>query len=187
MILDRRALTAIAASMLLGAAVGATASSVGLKALRITSESMQPTVHIGQWVVARSGNEIFENSGGRDLIAVLGYPLGSTSYAIKRVVAVAGDAVTVQADVVVVNGNRIEVRSPVGSGQHYMNLALHRLAPGTVFVLGDNTAASIDSRAFGPVAKEDLVGYVLFVVPQFFAYAGAGFVVAGFLAAALLG
>ena len=37
---------------------------------------------------------------------------------------------------------------------------------GTVFVLGDNRAASVDSRsaAFGPVARERIVGKVTFSV-----------------------
>lgn len=36
---------------------------------------------------------------------------------------------------------------------------------GSVFLVGDNAAASIDSRAFGPVPVPEVVGRVRFVAP----------------------
>jgi hypothetical protein len=35
-----------------------------------------------------------------------------------------------------------------------------------VFLLGDNSAVSIDSRSFGPVPDTELVGRVRFVIPK---------------------
>jgi signal peptidase I len=35
------------------------------------------------------------------------------------------------------------------------------LAPGEIFVMGDNRDNSIDSRFFGPIKAEDIVGTVL--------------------------
>ncbi|MEE8363694.1 MAG: S26 family signal peptidase, partial [Dehalococcoidia bacterium] len=36
-----------------------------------------------------------------------------------------------------------------------------RLAPGEYVVLGDNRAASTDSRDYGPVSRDDIIGPVI--------------------------
>jgi signal peptidase I len=44
-------------------------------------------------------------------------------------------------------------------------LTRYRVPPGTVYVVGDNTSASVDSRHFGPIPMADVMGRVVNAPP----------------------
>ncbi len=76
---------------------------------------------------------------------------------IKRVVAVPGDTVEIHEGHVFVNGERLEE----GYIQEESFLGEYKaveVPPGHVFVMGDNRNHSQDSRVFGPVAIDQVVG-----------------------------
>lgn len=124
---------------------------------RIPSESMSPTLEVGDSVLAAKFAYRVADPERGDL-AVFNGPDGTT---IKRVVALPGDTVAVRDGVLVVNGE--PKREP------YVDYNLtdssffgpERVPAGHVFVMGDNRSNSRDSRAFGPVPEEDLTGKVL--------------------------
>lgn len=124
---------------------------------RIPSESMSPTLETGDSVLAAKFAYRFSDPERGDL-AVFDGPDGTT---IKRVVGLAGDVVAVRDGVLVVNGE--PKREP------YVDYGLtdssffgpERVPKDHVFVMGDNRSNSLDSRAFGPVPREDLTGRVL--------------------------
>jgi signal peptidase I len=84
---------------------------------------------------------------------------------VKRVIAVAGERVVVKDGIVTVyNKEKPEGFSPdqiaeygkvIGQTDGIVDLVVPE---GTVFVCGDNRPESLDSRAFGPVNLDDLVG-----------------------------
>lgn len=77
---------------------------------------------------------------------------------LKRVAAAAGDEVCASRRVVTTPTRRVDVRASDRHGRALPTWSgCKRLAPGDVFVLGD-TAASFDSRYFGPVPRQALVG-----------------------------
>lgn len=79
---------------------------------------------------------------------------------IKRVIALPGDRVSVQGGVVYLNGGALDepyVAYPGGP-----DLAELTVPEGTVFVLGDNRAVSLDSRALGPLPDGEVLGTVFF-------------------------
>lgn len=124
---------------------------------RIPSESMSPTLKVGDSVLAAKFAYRFSEPERGDL-AVFDGPEGTT---IKRVVGLPGDTVAVRDGVLVVNGDA--KREP------YVDYELtdssffgpERVPEGHVFVMGDNRSNSLDSRSFGPVPEEDLTGKVV--------------------------
>lgn len=72
---------------------------------------------------------------------------------IKRVVATAGDVVTIDDGKLYVNGAQIKGYDDLEDESQTWTLADDEL-----FVIGDNTDASIDSRTFGPVKYENVRG-----------------------------
>lgn len=134
----------------------------GLHLVRITSASMEPAVMTGGLVLVRERPVAIEEleRGG---IALFRFPLGSDAKAIKRVVALPGDVVEVRDDAVLVNGSRIPAPLPPAQPQP---AARSTIGPDSVFLLGDNAPASVDSRSFGAVPVEEILGTVVFVLPS---------------------
>jgi signal peptidase I len=113
--------------------------------VRVTSGSMAPYAAPGDLGVALYAREV-----RRDDVVVFRFPFGGPSLAIKRAVALAGDCVPSLDDRPVV-GRRIP--------------ACEHVPPGSVYLLGDNAGASLDSRTFGPVPSGEIVGRVVLMLP----------------------
>jgi signal peptidase I len=141
----------VAAAFGAAATIGVLAS--GLRPIQITSTSMAPSVDRGDWILVRSLDR--DRTVRRGEIVMFRFPTGSSGRAIKRVVAVGGDRVTITPRSVSVNGRLI----PVAGGPNVDAIRPRDVTvpAGHVFLLGDNTAVSNDSRNFGPVPAQELV------------------------------
>jgi signal peptidase I len=130
-----------------------------LEPLRVSSQSMSPTLVAGDQVVVdklsvhwRPPSEgelvVFRDPQRRELV-------------VKRVVAVSGQTVAIEDAELVVDG----------AVRHEPQVDLSRIdstyfgpvsvPPDAVFVLGDNRSESIDSRTYGAVPLGDVVGRVV--------------------------
>lgn len=124
----------------------------------IPSGSMSPTLKVGDSVLALKFAYRFTEPQRGDL-AVFSDPEGELT--IKRVVGLPGDTVAVWDGVLRVNGE--PQREP------YVNYRLtdstffgpEKVPAGHVFLMGDNRSNSRDSRNFGSVPEEDLLGRVI--------------------------
>ena len=76
---------------------------------------------------------------------------------IKRVIAVGGDTIEAKEGEVYVNGGRID-EDYLEPGTPTDNLPLKTIPDGHVFVMGDNRTNSEDSRIFGPIDEDAVVG-----------------------------
>jgi signal peptidase I len=97
---------------------------------------------------------------GRGDIVVFGSPEDGDQPLIKRVVALPSEHVAFRRGAVFIDG--VELEEPYIDGDitrcrnsRYCDLVVPE---GTVYVLGDNRNDSTDSRAFGPVSVERIVG-----------------------------
>lgn len=83
---------------------------------------------------------------------------------IKRVIGLPGDEVEVREDAVYVNGTPLDEAYTGGRdnvchpGWEYCGGGTVTVPEGMVFVMGDNRTNSEDSRYFGPVPEENIIG-----------------------------
>lgn len=166
--LASRSACLIVAAALFGSTIGVAIRSFAYYPLRVTSDSMLPTVAAGDWVVIsarRVGSDVPIERGD---IVLFTFPYGGPERAIKRVVAVAGDEVsTTGPNVVLVNGDAVSW-SASGRGREAVADAAAdtaiRIPEGYVYILGDNMESSIDSRSLGPLPRAEVLGKVAAVI-----------------------
>lgn len=96
-------------------------------------------------------------------IIVFNPPADSLIPYVKRVVAVAGETVDLRDGKLLVNGALTEFPEAVGNSlpQAPRITYPYTLPAGTVWTMGDNRQASSDSRSFGPVPVENIIGKVI--------------------------
>jgi signal peptidase I len=164
----------------LGLALGIQAFLV--KPFRIPSESMVPTLQVGQRVlVDRIGKHfgdydrgdilVFKPPAGADTntcgiehsaqsACPVPTPKRSNTNFIKRVVAVGGDHVKVLGGAVYINGKRQKASyARLDGGCSICNLPRGITIPkGYYFMMGDNRGESADSREWGPIPKKWVIG-----------------------------
>jgi signal peptidase I len=127
--------------------------------MRVSSNSMQPTYSTGDEIlVQKFGAHAREPARGD--IVVVHSPL-SGGLMIKRVTALGGQTVGIADGVLRVDGHVVPEpyidRAQVG-GTYFGPM---RVPAGTVFLLGDQRFGSVDSRSFGPVPVDSIVGRVV--------------------------
>ena len=75
---------------------------------------------------------------------------------VKRIIGLPGERLEIRDGVVIINGRELiepYIREPWGG-----SLSEIVIPPDFYFVMGDNRSASADSRSFGPVNEDDIVG-----------------------------
>ena len=101
--------------------------------------------------------ESFLDKVTRNVTEALGIRTAGAADLIKRIVAVSGDTVQIREGVLEVNG--VKVAEPyVADGSSMPDTALTVVPVGHVWVLGDNRDKSQDSRRFGAVPVDEVVG-----------------------------
>ena len=150
------------------------------QAFSIPSESMLPQLEVGDRVVVsrlayrvhdpRRGDIVVFDAPGEEgestplaeravqvVLESVGLRQVSTEEYIKRVIGVPGDVVEGRNGRVVVNGREL-VEPYLPGGTVTSDSPPTSVPEGELFVMGDNRDASRDSRAFGPVPLDDVVG-----------------------------
>jgi signal peptidase I len=165
----------------LGLALGIQAFLV--KPYRIPSESMVPTLEIGQRVLVNRIGHSFSKPSVGDVVVfhppqgadgdprcgakhprteVCPRPVGQRDDVnfIKRVVAGPGDRIAIERGHVILNGKRQKepFARPCGVGEGCDYPDEMTVPAGHYFMMGDNRGSSDDSRFWGPVPNEWIIG-----------------------------
>ncbi|MGB3633113.1 MAG: signal peptidase I [Rubrobacteraceae bacterium] len=126
---------------------------------RIPSESMAPTLEAGDRVLVNKFVYRFTEPERGDLV-LFEEPVNEGPLAIKRVVGLPGDKVAVWDGVLFVNGERREEFYVDYQTADSTFFGPERVPEDHMLVMGDNRANSLDSRSFGAVPDEDVLGKV---------------------------
>jgi signal peptidase I len=132
------------------------------QATRVFGQSMEPNLHTDQRLVVEkiSYNRLWHVRGPqRGDVVVL--RLGNESeLLIKRVIGLPGDRVEIRGGRVFINGRPLT--EPYLSQPTNGDYGPVDVPPLSLFVLGDNRGFSNDSRSFGPVSLDNVVGRAWF-------------------------
>jgi signal peptidase I len=139
-------------------------------AYRMPSSSMEPTFHCAKPQPGCEGSHqdrflVLEwvHWGRGDVVAFHTPPAaqercGAGGTYVKRVIGLPGERVAERNGIFFVNGRKLdEPYIPAGRRDHNPAQSW-RVPDGSVFLVGDNRGQSCDSRVFGPVQKDEVVG-----------------------------
>lgn len=138
----------------------------------IPSESMEPTVHIHDRVLANKFIYDFTKPDRGDVVIFEDAENPNDNF-VKRVVGIPGDRIAVRNGMLIMNGS--QQREPYVASDpcnpavpKTCSFGPVKVPQNHVFVMGDNRAKSYDSRWFGPVPEESIVGdaFVRFWPPE---------------------
>jgi signal peptidase I len=153
----------------------------------IPSGSMQPTFAIGDRIAVnrladsvddlhRGDIIVFDAPEGGDVEAGsligrivrsvtdgIGITAPQSEY-VKRVVAFPGETVEVRDGTVLVDGDILVEPYLEAPMDPFEDFGPETVPSGHVFVMGDNRNLSVDSRVFGPVPEDDIVGRVFVIM-----------------------
>jgi signal peptidase I len=180
-----RAITELMKTALLAALIFTLARTVVLP-FEVEGSSMSPNLQSGERVLVNRSvyyhfdlydvinivpgtnwdgdHEVFLfHSPERGEILVLNPPVATQKPYIKRLIAKSGEHISFRDGYVYIDGERLE-ESYVTEGNTYCRgqYCDMTVPDGYVYVLGDNRGNSQDSRYFGPVKIEDIVGKAWF-------------------------
>ena len=130
------------------------------QAMVVHGPSMQPNLHYDQRVMVEKVTYRLMHGPRRGDVVVIDVP-GEDEPLIKRVVALPGETVEVRGGRVFVDGQLQE--EPWTTRQGGPDYRPTVMPPLHVFVLGDNRGSSRDSRSFGPVSVDQIVGRACFI------------------------
>ncbi len=124
----------------------------------VEGSSMFPTFETGQYIIVSRLNYLL-NEPQRGDIVVFHFPNGPQDDYIKRLIGLPGDVVEIRETLVYVNGDQLQ--------ENYINEPCSpnmcrdgrwELAENQYFLMGDNRNHSSDSRSFGAVDRQFIVG-----------------------------
>jgi signal peptidase I len=147
-----------------------------IQAFKIPSGSMLPTLLVGDHLLVNKflygiripfvGKRVFQVfQPEHDDVIVFVYPEDRSKDFIKRVKAIPGDTIEIRNKVVYINGKKIEdpyawiePNARLVPNSPRDNFGPFQVPEGEVFVMGDNRDHSHDSRFWGTVPIDDILG-----------------------------
>ncbi|MED1287589.1 signal peptidase I [Bacillus mycoides] len=139
----------------------------------IDGKSMMPTLHNKDKIFINKAGYIFKEASRFDVVVIVD---NDKNHLIKRIIGLPGDNIEYKNDILYVNGNSYQEKyldfsqkkddqDLITSDFNLKNLTEKQVVPsGHFFVLGDNRKNSKDSRSFGFVPEEKILGKAEYII-----------------------
>lgn len=133
---------------------------------KVSGNSMVPTFKNGDFILTDKLSYRFGDPKKGDII-VLKNPRDETQDFIKRIIATPGDSLRIENFSILINSQTLPepylpTDTKTRSGNFLTEGSEVKVGPNQYFVFGDNRNHSSDSREWGAVTKEEIVGKVFF-------------------------
>lgn len=132
--------------------------------IRVDGSSMEPTLYTNEYVFMEKVTYWFGSPQYGDIV-ICSYPQRTETF-VKRVIGTEGDTIEVRDGTLYINGT--------ADTKYYSSYINYEMAPtivpeDTVFVMGDNRNASMDSTnsSIGPLPYNMILGEAVFVIWPF--------------------
>lgn len=122
----------------------------------VSGASMDPTFHDGDYLIVDQLSKRFDEIK-RESVVIFRYPKDPSKFFIKRIIGLPGDHIEILDGVVTVNGQVLDEPYIEDKNKKSEDLIV-TLRGNEYFVLGDNRLGSLDSRAWGPVDRNLIIG-----------------------------
>lgn len=130
----------------------------------VQGASMDPTFHTGQYLIVDQLTYRFDAPKRGDVV-IFKFPKDPSKYFIKRIMGLPNETVEVNGTKVIItaeDGTKIPLDEPyIQKENEKEDFVTLTLGSDEYFVMGDNRAESSDSRMWGPVPAENLIGKAL--------------------------
>ena len=127
----------------------------------VKGESMEPNFHNGDYLIIDQLSYRLKGPQ-RGEVVVFKYPKAPSQRYIKRIVGLPGETVEIKEGEVTVSGSSLDESTYLSEfvytdPREFKTITLNE---DEYFVLGDNRIASSDSRIWGPLPRENIIGRV---------------------------
>jgi len=134
-----------------------------VQTFRVDGISSEPNLHNGQWVLVNKTAYWFGRNPQRGDIVIAQHP-AEPGDVIKRIIGLPGETVEVKNDgTVYINGELLE--EPYLPPNHISPISgTWPLTDEQYFVMGDNRPSSSDSRYWGPITRNKVIGKAWIII-----------------------
>ncbi len=125
---------------------------------QIIGPSMSPNLKNGDVVLLNKAKYYFFDVKRNDVIS---FKYKDTKYLVKRVIGLPGETISYKNNILYIDGKAYSEsisENTVTNDFDLKDLGYDRIPDDMYLVLGDNRVDSLDSRDFGLVKKEDIIG-----------------------------
>ena len=126
----------------------------------VSGASMEPTFDNGEYLIVDELSYHL-NDPARGDVVIFRYPKDPSQFFIKRVIGLPGEQVSISGGTLTVtkaDGTSAALDESYVINKGNGTSATWRLGEGEYFVMGDNRPQSSDSRAWGPLPRNNIVG-----------------------------
>ncbi|NOZ24412.1 MAG: signal peptidase I [Planctomycetes bacterium] len=131
-----------------------------VEAYVVRGASMEPTLWDGERLLLEKVSKRFGGFERGDIV-VFRYPEDPRKLFIKRIIAVPGDTIRIAGERVWLNGAELKESYVPDNFKTFDILPPTVIPEGHYFVMGDHRSDSYDSRKWGTVAENEIIGKVM--------------------------